>query len=619
VAHLPKSFCRLRRQTALLLCSLNLEPRSEEPSYTAATASTSHRLRMTGIAVRCGVSLQNRISERTHLILAADLPLQQVQNTAISITSSASALTLLTMNHRERKAMTLATVACRAQVGLHAPLVQVEVSLGAGLPTFSIVGLPATVVRESKERVRAALTNSNFEFPVGHITVNLAPADLPKEGGRFDLPIALGILLASGQISGSPNPTPAEYYGELGLGGELRPVRGLLLAAVNAAQLGHEIIVPRGNTEEALLVCRTPVRAADHLLEVCNHLAGTITLPNCNLGGSQQLRRFQAQSSSLDLSDVRGQLHAKRALVIAAAGGHSVLMIGPPGSGKSMLAQRLPGLLTALTTAEALEVASIASVSAMGFDESSFGRRPFRAPHHTASAPALVGGGSRARPGEASLAHHGVLFLDELPEFPRASLEALREPLESGVVSVSRAAMQARYPAAFQLVAAMNPCPCGYEGDPSSNCNCTPAEVQRYRAKISGPLLDRIDMHVEVPRVEVDEFDEAVDRGESTSSAAARIVRARQVQLTRQGICNAGLADSQIERWCCPDRAGRNILDRYMKRLGLSARSRGRVLKLARTIADLDEDEIISASHVSQAIMLRCLDRTRTQGAAALT
>jgi magnesium chelatase family protein len=510
------------------------------------------------------------------------------------------------------KTTTLATVACRAQIGLHAPLVQVEVRRGAGLPAFSIVGLPATVVKESKERVRAALTHSNFEFPSGHITVNLAPADLPKEGGRFDLPIALGILLASGQVTRSAETTPAEFYGELGLSGELKAVRGLLLAAANANQRGHELVVPRANAEEALLVCRAPIRAADHLLQVCGHIAGTDPLPVFN----SRRPASAAEKVSLDLSDVRGQLLAKRALVIAAAGGHSVLMIGPPGSGKSMLAQRLAGLLPALTTAEALEVAAIASASNLGFDQASYGRRPFRAPHHTASAAALVGGGSRARPGEASLAHHGVLFLDELPEFQRATLEALREPMESGVVSVSRAAVHAQYPAAFQLVAAMNPCPCGHHGNPSGNCSCTPAEIQRYRAKISGPLLDRIDMHVEVLGVDLSEFDDATDRGESTSSAAARVLRARQRQLRRQGVCNARLTDSQVERLCRPDRAGRNVLELSMQRLRLSARGRGRVLKLSRTMADLEDEETVNATHVSQAIMLRCLDRAQRKDGA---
>jgi magnesium chelatase family protein len=294
-------------------------------------------------------------------------------------------------------------------------------------------------------------------------------------------------------------------------------------------------------------------------------------------------------------------------------------MIGPPGSGKSMLAQRLPGLLPALTTAESIEVASIASVSNSGFDERTYGRRPFRAPHHTASAAALVGGGQRARPGEVSLAHHGVLFLDELPEFPRTTLEALREPIESGVVCVSRAAVRAQYPAAFQLIAAMNPCPCGHQGDPLRDCSCTPAEVQRYHSKISGPLLDRIDMHVEVLRVEVSEFDAPTEPRESTPSAAARAAHARQVQLRRQGTCNARLADAQIERWCRLTPAARNILDLAMLRFGLSARARGRLLKLARTIADLDGAQMISDSHVSQAVMLRCLDRKAAPGAAELS
>ena len=519
------------------------------------------------------------------------------------------------------KASTLAKVACRAQIGLHAPLVHVEVSLGPGLPAFTIVGLPATVVKESKERVRAALINSDFEFPAGHITVNLAPADVPKEGGRFDLPIALGILLASGQITASSGSETTEFYGELGLGGELKPVRGLLLAAARAAQWGHELVVPCKNAEEARLASKAPVRAANHLLEVCAHVTRKSPLPNYISRNAQQTATSNAQTHSPDLSDVRGQLHAKRALVIAAAGGHSLLMIGPPGSGKSMLAQRLPGLLPELSTAESIEVASIASAGGMGFDQRSYGRRPFRTPHHTASAAALVGGGRRARPGEASLAHHGVLFLDELPEFARATLEALREPLETGAVSVSRAAARAQYPAAFQLVAAMNPCPCGHRGDPAVYCPCTPGEVQRYRAKISGPLLDRIDMHVEVPRVEVKEFEASIDCGESpenpwtsTSTAAARVRDARRRQLARQGICNARLADAQVDHWCRPDASGRRVLARSMQCFGLSARGRGRILKLARTIADLDGDDTITAPHVSQAVIFRCLDRSTDAG-----
>jgi magnesium chelatase family protein len=500
-------------------------------------------------------------------------------------------------------ANTLARIACRGQVGLEAPLVHVEVSLAAGLPAFHIVGLAATVVKESKERVRAALLNSGFEFPVGHITVNLAPADLPKEGGRFDLPIALGILIASGQIHPISDRLSDEFYGELGLSGELRPTRGLLLAAAQASLNGHEVIVPRASVREALLVARTPVRAAGDLLEVCAHLEGKVAL--------EPLPPVVRTSSVsvLDLRDVRGQAYVKRALVVAAAGAHSLLMIGSPGCGKSMLAHRLPGLLPPLTQAEALEVASIASVSTAGFDSDRFGQRPFRSPHHTASAAALVGGGPRSRPGEISLAHHGVLFLDELPEFERRVLEALREPLEAGVVSVSRAALQTQYPAAFQLIAAMNPCPCGRQGDPSGNCNCTSAEIQRYRSRISGPLLDRIDMHIEVPRVELSDFEEVVDREENSASAALRVAHARLVQMTRQGVSNARLADSQVDRWCRPDRGGRDVLELAIKRLGFSARARGRTLKLARTVADLDGEETVTASHVSQAIMLRCLDR----------
>jgi magnesium chelatase family protein len=523
-------------------------------------------------------------------------------------------------------ALTPARVHCRGQVGLQAPLVHVEVSVGSGLPAFCIVGLPATVVKESKERVRAAILNSNFEFPAGRITVSLAPADLPKESGWFDLPIALGILIASEQIRPAPLAMDAgnatyELYGELGLNGELRPTRGLLLAAAYASREGHELIVPRASAQEALMGARTPVRAASNLLDVCAHVEGKVLLkplpPLVNLTTSREgsahprgLLDHALARTRLDLCDVRGQLHAKRALVIAAAGQHSLLMIGPPGSGKTMLAQRLPDLLPPLTEVEALEVASIASVSTVGLNVWHFGQRPFRSPHHSASGAALVGGGARARPGEVSLAHHGVLFLDELPEFERRVLESLREPLEAGVVSVSRAALQTQYPAAFQLIATMNPCPCGRQGDPSADCGCTPAQVQRYRSRISGPLLDRIDMHVEVPNVELSEFDDVVERGESSASAATRVLRARQVQLTRQGLCNARLADSQVDLWCRPDRAGRDVLELAMKRLGLSARARGRILKLARTIADLDDDETVNASHVSQAIMLRCLDRT---------
>lgn len=508
-------------------------------------------------------------------------------------------------------ALPVATLLCRAQVGLQAPLVQVEVTVTSGLPAFQLVGLPATVVRESRDRVRSALLSCGFEFPSGRIVVNLAPAEIPKEGGRFELPIALGILIASGELRQACSLDARQYelYGELGLGGEVKPVRGILLAAAHASRDRHDLIVPASNVAEALIGTNTTVRGASHLKEVCRHWTAEEPLSSASSKRESILRHGVGEP---DISDVRGQLQAKRALLVAGAGGHSLLMIGPPGCGKSMLAQRLPGLLPSLTEGEALDCAAIASVSSTGFNMDAFGRRPFRSPHHTASAVSLVGGGSRARPGEISLAHHGVLFLDELPEFERAVLEALREPLEAGVVRVSRAAVHAEYPAQFQLVAAMNPCPCGYLGDPCGRCRCTPAEALRYRARISGPLLDRLDMHVQVPQLDVHDFDDRIiGKGESSAALASRIVAARARQLARQGRCNARLSDAQIERCCTLQPAARALLDRTMRQLRFSGRTRQRVLKLARTIADLDGRDSIADTHISEAVMLRCLDRER--------
>lgn len=505
----------------------------------------------------------------------------------------------------------IATLLCRAQVGLDAPLVQVEVTVANGLPAFQLVGLPAAVVRESRERVRSALLSSGFEFPSGRIIVNLAPADIPKEGGRFELPIALGILIASGQLrrAATRQAAPCELYGELGLGGEVKAVRGILLAAAHASRDGHEIIVPAANAEEALVAATVPVRAASLLQEVCRHLAGEAHLP------SRKQDRIgpthPPQGDQPDLTDIRGQVQAKRALLIAAAGSHSLLMIGPPGCGKSMLAQRLPGLLPRLTESESLDCAAIACVSPAGFSMNGFGRRPFRSPHHTASAVALVGGGAHSRPGEMSLAHRGVLFLDELPEFDRRVLEALREPLEAGVVRVSRAAAHADYPADFQLIAAMNPCPCGHWGDPDGSCRCTPAQAQRYRERISGPLLDRLDMHVQVPRLGAGDFEDGLGRGEPSAVLAARVAAARARQVSRQGRCNARMTDAQVDVCCTLQSAARVLLDRTMSHLRFSGRTRQRILKLARTIADLDGHEAIADVHVGEAIMLRCLDRER--------
>ncbi|UJP05325.1 MAG: YifB family Mg chelatase-like AAA ATPase [Nitrosomonas sp.] len=500
--------------------------------------------------------------------------------------------------------MSLAVLYSRALTGIQAPLVTVETHIANGLPGFTIVGLPDTEVKESKDRVRSALQNSHFKIPAQRITVNLAPADLPKESGRFDLPIALGILAATGQIP-VEKLSRYEWAGELALTGELRPIHGALAMTYHAAQSGRGFMLPEQNAAEAALVRNATIYAAKSLLQICAHLTGQQPLP------VYQGTIMEVAEDSLypDFDDVKGQVHAKRALEISATGGHSLLMMGPPGTGKSMLAARFPSILPAMTEADALESAAIQSLSFGYFDVANWKRRPYRAPHHTASGVALVGGGSHPRPGEISLAMHGVLFLDELAEFDRKVLEVLREPLESGKITISRAARQAEFPAQFLLIAAMNPCPCGYLGHPSGKCHCTPDQIARYRGKISGPLLDRIDIQIEVPAVPQEELMRQQIIGERSSAIRQRVEKAHQLQLDRQGKTNNRLSVKEIDEFCALDSASENLLKQAISRLNLSARAYHRILKLARTIADLAGVEKISKQHIAEAIQYRRLDK----------
>jgi len=500
--------------------------------------------------------------------------------------------------------MSLAVLRSRALAGMAAPAVNVEVHLANGLPALTIVGLPDAEVREAKDRVRAALQNSGFTIPPRRITVNLAPADLPKESGRFDLPIALGILAAA-QMIPSEGLAHYEFAGELSLSGELRPIRGAL--AMTVAMHRHSdgggrraFILPLANADEAALVSDAAVYPARTLLEVCAHFA--------HGAGNVRLARHQGSAQVAapdypDFAEVKGQQTAKRALEVAAAGTHSVLLIGPPGAGKSMLAARFPGLLPPMSEDEALESAAVQSIAGT-FTPERWRRRPFRSPHHTSSGVALVGGGNLPRPGEVSLAHHGVLFLDELPEFDRRVLEVLREPLESGHITISRAAHQADFPARFQLIAAMNPCPCGWLGHVSGKCRCTPETAQRYQDRISGPLLDRIDIQLMVAAMPADSIGAQAD-GEESSLVAERVARAHALQLARQGKPNQRLAPREIDLHCRPDAAGDRLLRAAMQQLHWSARAYHRVLKVARTIADLKEAPQVTGEHIAEAIQYR--------------
>lgn len=507
----------------------------------------------------------------------------------------------------------LAMISSRAIVGIEAMPVVVEVHLANGLPSFSTVGMPETAVKESKDRVRGAIINSGFEFPAKRITVNLAPADLPKSGGNFDLPIAIGILIASGQIPGEQMEN-TELVGELALDGSLRQARGVLPTALACKRSGRRLIVPQSNAQEAGLVSGIDALSAAHLLGVCSFLAGQSSLSLCANGAfSDDGGSYPQQAQfKLDLSDVRGQALAKRALEVSASGGHSLIMVGPPGAGKSMLAARLPTILPKLNDKEALESAAIQSIAYGRFKVSEWRKIPFRSPHHSCSPAALVGGGTTPMPGEISKSHNGVLFLDELTEFSRSSIEQLREPLETGEINIARASAAVSFPANFHFVSACNPCRCGYWGDGTDRCQCSAASLESYRAKLSGPLIDRIDLHVVLPKVDLRDLSSVTPQSEPCESSAvvrSRVEACRQLQMDRSGKLNSELSVPELENETRLSSSLNEFLCNACERLNLSARAYHRILKLSRTLADMDKSDEVARHHLAEAIGFRVLDR----------